>query len=620
MPAMFPGVSMIGGEIHYARVQRRYWDAILDSARALGVEVIGSYVMWELHEVREGEYDFELLHAFLKAVQQRGFRVLARPGPFFYAEWRNLGLPDHAVPYGKMHPEFRRKAARWIEAVMAELRPYLGRLIIAVQADNEIDPMPHFYGEDQGFADWLRRRYGSIEALNAAWGSAYASFDGPIPWLAAQIDPGNTARARLADSCRYRYDLATDYARWVVGEYRRCGCHVPILLNTWPGVDAQHWRDLAGLADFFGIDPYPTNECRRDFRYFRERLRLLRAVTNFPYLAEFGSGIWRGMPDRDYSPDHYRLTALTALASGVCGWNWYMLVNRDNWCGAPINERGVIQPELGAAFRDAVGWFKQLEDAPPPRTSCGVTWSWHYHQLAQICKRDADDPLFDVLHDMGIEYDWVDTDQDFLHDPRRPAPPLLFVAGELDQPQRLWEYVESGGNLVLFQRLIPGCAPPDGTSHPAAEHLEVTIPAGQEGAMDQTVSFVTHKPVLAYRRTPGAPITARRLPVTADEDVRRLWELAAGRTYTTGYWQRRGRGAVMVLGCAPSREAILAVHRFFGAAIPVLPLTPGVHATRRGDRIILVNPGEARTARLRIGDRERYVDLPRCSGAIIDAD
>ncbi len=42
---------------------------------------------------------------------------------------------------------------RWIAAMLAELRPYFGRLIIAVQADNEIYPMPHFYGEDQGFAE-----------------------------------------------------------------------------------------------------------------------------------------------------------------------------------------------------------------------------------------------------------------------------------------------------------------------------------------------------------------------------------------------------------------------------------------------------------------------------------
>jgi hypothetical protein len=377
---------------------------------------------------------------------------------------------------------------------------------------------------------------------------------------------------------------------------------VPIVLNTWPGVDAQNWRDLSELADVYGIDPYPPNECRTGFRYFRERLRLLRAVTDVPYLAEFAAGIWHGMPDRSYSPDHYRLTTLTALASGVRGWNWYMLVDRDNWTGAPINERGVTRPPIGQAFAKAVENFRALVDAPPPETSCAVTWSWRCHQIAQIRKTDVDDPLFDVLHEMGMEYDFVDVDRDF--DPPR----MLLVGGDVECPQRLWRYVEGGGNLVLFQKLIDGCPKPDGTSHPAARNLEVSL------------GFVTGGAVFAYRRVPGTPITARQLPTPADDDERRFMELGVGRTYTIGYHEKRGAGTVTVLGCPPSADAILAMHRFFQIEIPVLPLTPGVHAVKRGDRIIVLNRGEAKSARLRVGGRVRHVELPRCSGVIVGAE
>lgn len=94
-------------------------------------------------------------------------------------------------------------------------------------------------------------------------------------------------------------------------------------------------------------------------------------------------------------------------------------------------------------------------------------------------------------------------------------------------------------------------------------------------------------------------------------------ELAVGRTYTTGYVEQRGRGTVVVLGCAPSADAIRAVHRLFDLEIPVLPLTPGVHATRRGERLIVLNPGPAKAARLLVDGQERYVDLPRCGGVIL---
>jgi hypothetical protein len=366
-------------------------------------------------------------------------------------------------------------------------------------------------------------------------------------------------------------------------------------------VDAQHWHDLADVADFYGIDPYPSNECRQDYRYFRERLRLLRAVTHTPYLAEFASGIWQGMPNREYTPDHYRLTAITALSAGVVGWNWYMLADRDNWHGGPINERGVLRPDTAAAFRQAVEWFHQMRQTPPPRVSCAVTWSWHYHQVAQIQKRDADDPLFEALHDMGPEYDFVDVDRDFA------APGLLFAAGEIEQAERLWDYVRQGGRLVMFQRLLDGCARPDGTSHPGASRLETSL------------GFVTDRPVFSYRRVPGTPITAKQLPIVVDGDQQKMFDVATGRTYITGYIEKIGEGTLMVLGCAPSRDAVLAVHRYFGVDVPVLSLTPGVFPSIRGDKLIVVNTGEAGTARLLIDGKTHYVDLPRCSGTILDS-
>lgn len=593
---------MIGGEIHYWRVQRQYWETILDSSKSLGVEVVGTYVPWSFHETAEGQYDFSLLNDFLDRLDAHGFKVFIRPGPYIYSEWHNMGLPDHAVPYHKLHPEFQRKAAQWIAAVMKEIQPRLGKLITVVQADNEIDPMIHFYGEDLGFAKWLQERYGTIDRLNAAWRTQYRSFEEPIPTLAAFKES-----PQFIDGCRYQFDLANQYVKWVVAEYRKYTGDVPILLNTWPGVNAQNWRDFADQADLYGIDPYPTNECKSDFKYFRERLRLLRAVTKFPYIAEFGSGIWHGMPNRDYTPDHYRLTAMTALASGVKGWNWYMLVDRDNWTSSPINERGVIRPELGRALAFGISKFNKLKDAPPPETSFGVTWSWRYHQIAQIRKQDPDDPLLPVLHEMGIEYDFVDVDHDF-------APPkLLFLCGDIEQPERLWRYVEDGGNLVTFQRLLPGMPEPDGTSHPFAEKLRIRLPGSEQEALH----FMSNKPVFSYRKVPGSPITAEQCSWPMDEDQRRFMELAVGRKYTTGYHQKVGKGTVTLLGCAPSDEAIRVMHYFLDIALPVQPLTPGVHASKRGDHIIVLNPGEAKTALIDVGDDIRTVNLPRCSGVIL---
>ncbi|MCC6408057.1 MAG: beta-galactosidase [Planctomycetes bacterium] len=584
--------AMLSGEIHYWRVPRERWSAVLDAARSLGVRTIASYVPWEHHERAPGVHDFEELSAFLALVESKGFTFFARPGPFIYAEWKNLGVPDRVVGFAKHTPEFRAAAAEWIAAVMRELQPRLGRLVIAVQADNEIDPMPHFHGEDQGFAAWLARRFASVAELNAAWGTDYRGFDEALPTLYPFRED-----ARYRDSQQYRFDLATDYARFVVGEYRKhCGA-TPIVLNTWPYVNAQNWRDLAELADVYGIDPYPDAECNGDASELLEQLRTLRMVAREPFVAEFGAGVWRGATC-DYGPDHYRLLAHAALAAGVRGWNWYMLVERDNWQGSPINERGDVDPRLGPAFRDAVVAFERLEHAPAPETSFAVTWSWRWQQTAATRRERPRDPLFAALAACGCEWDFVDVEREL------GAPRVLFVAGEIDEPRPLFDYVERGGTLVCFQTLIAGVPRPDGTSHHAPDALESSL------------GFVTRRPVFAYRRVPGEPIVAVQRAWTEDPDQRLLQALAVGREYVTGFIEPRGAGRLVVVGCEPSREAVLAVLARLRAMPPAWSATPGVHVAKRGDELVLVNAGRACTARVRVGERELVVDLPRAGGAI----
>ena len=94
-------------------------------------------------------------------------------------------------------------------------------------------------------------------------------------------------------------------------------------------------------------------------------------------------------------------------------------------------------------------------------------------------------------------------------------------------------------------------------------------------------------------------------------------EAAVGREYTIGYREQRGKGSVTVLGCPPSADAIAAVHTQFGLSMPARPLTPGVFASKRGEHLVVVNPGEAKSARVDVGDRVRCVDLPRCSGVVL---
>src|SRR4051794_18631116 len=50
--------QMISGEMHYPRVPREAWRARMKMAKAMGLNTIGTYVFWNLHEPQKGQYDF----------------------------------------------------------------------------------------------------------------------------------------------------------------------------------------------------------------------------------------------------------------------------------------------------------------------------------------------------------------------------------------------------------------------------------------------------------------------------------------------------------------------------------------------------------------------------------
>ena len=45
-------------ELHYPRIPRQYWEHRIRMCRALGMNTICMYVFWNIHEQREGEFDF----------------------------------------------------------------------------------------------------------------------------------------------------------------------------------------------------------------------------------------------------------------------------------------------------------------------------------------------------------------------------------------------------------------------------------------------------------------------------------------------------------------------------------------------------------------------------------
>ena len=142
--------QIISGELHYARIPRAYWRQRIQMAKAMGLNTIATYVFWNVHEPRPGEFDFQGqndLVAFLKLIQEEHMYVLLRAGPYDCAEWEFGGFPAWLLKDPKMStalrtrdPAFMVPAERFIRRLAQEVGPLQignGGPIIATQIENE---------------------------------------------------------------------------------------------------------------------------------------------------------------------------------------------------------------------------------------------------------------------------------------------------------------------------------------------------------------------------------------------------------------------------------------------------------------------------------------------------
>ncbi|MFQ5796131.1 MAG: beta-galactosidase [Candidatus Bipolaricaulia bacterium] len=460
-------LPLLSGEVHYWRLNPHNWERILDVVRELGVEIISSYVPWQYHEYERGKFDFEgttdpqrNLAGFLELLNAKNLWAVIRPGPYIYSEWVNRGVPSYVVGYHRLHPKFLEAAERYIEAVCAVLKPHLatnGGRIILLQPDNELDPFVHCFSDQLGleggsglFQEFLEERYGTVEALNHVWETDYDSFE--AAWATTSADEKDKAEfKRYLDYRRFLHWFVNRAVGWMADKYRELGIDVPLYFNSYAGWDVQDWRAVHKVAEveITGIDIYPAVEFQGGIwshRRFMELARYTRICSKIPFIAEFETGIWH---DWIYqvgvlTPNHYRLLALSALAAGIAGWNWYMLVNRDNWYLSPINEWGRKRNELFPVFQEIVDLYRRLQ-VPElrKRTETAISFSVLHHAAGS-----PGEAVLNALYDGDIDYEWFDTAAGEI-DKR-----LLFYAGEdwLDREanERLRDYVESGGILICF--------------------------------------------------------------------------------------------------------------------------------------------------------------------------
>ena len=172
-------------EIHYPRIPQPYWEHRIKICKALGMNTVCIYVFWNIHEQREGQFDFtgnNDVAAFCRLAQKNGMYVIVRPGPYVCAEWEMGGLPwwllkKKDIRLREQDPYFMERVKIFEQKVGEQLAPLTiqnGGPIIMVQVENEYGS----YGENKPYVseirDCLRGIYGQELALfQCDWASNF---------------------------------------------------------------------------------------------------------------------------------------------------------------------------------------------------------------------------------------------------------------------------------------------------------------------------------------------------------------------------------------------------------------------------------------------------------------
>lgn len=366
------------GAVHYWRLRREHWEPALKQVQALGLPIVETYVPWAVHEVAPGEFDFgqqdprKDLPKFLELADSLGLKVIVRPGPHINAELTRFGIPERVIndpkvmarsPRGnpvmltfppKMFPvpsgvseTYHEEVGTWFDAVVPLLTPKLWPAgpIVMVQVDNEAG---HFFRNGpfcQGYeadaiplwADYLRRRHGSLEALNTAHGANYDDFADATP---PKRFSGKTP-AELCLQCDWQA-FQSELVRQSINRFkkrlRKAGLKNTLLSHNVSLGDAGAPISVPALnreVDLVGFDYY---HAAREHRTIKRRTLYLEGTLDQSYAPELGVGAPPWFTPLDHEDSFY--TAMAATAFGLRGFNLYMAVDRDRWYGAPIDALG----------------------------------------------------------------------------------------------------------------------------------------------------------------------------------------------------------------------------------------------------------------------------------------
>ncbi|MFE7407262.1 beta-galactosidase [Isoptericola sp. NPDC057559] len=478
-----PGVDQVcyGGDYNPEQWPEEVWAQDVDLMRQAGVNLVSVGIWsWALLEPREGEHDFGWLDRLLDLLHSAGIRVdlgtptASPPAWFFrtYPDSRVVTREGTVLEFGSRgaaapsSPAYRRAATR-IAGALAE-RYGQHPAVVLWHVHNEYGaPVSDDYSEhaQRAWRLWLRARYGTLDALNAAWGTR---FWGQVygEWEHVVAPSATPTVANPA--------MRLDYARFTDAMLRACfvaerdaiRAHsaVPVTTNfmatACPATDLWAW---AREVDVVSDDHYLTAADPRGHVGLAMAADLTRSVAGGkPWLLlEHSSSAVNWQPRNVAKrPGEERRNALSHLGRGADGILFFQW--RASRSGAEKFHSAML-PHAGTGsrvFREVCelgAELGRLGEVQGSRVRADVALLWDYEShwaqdlewrpSVDASHRERTEAFYDRLWRDGLTVDMAHPEQD-LSGYRLVVAPASYLL-TADAAANLTRYVEGGGTLLV---------------------------------------------------------------------------------------------------------------------------------------------------------------------------
>lgn len=337
---------------------------------------------WDSFEPRQGQFTFEWFDSVMDKMQAAGIHVVldipglpapiwlhrAYPGVDIVAQNGTRLPPAERYMDNISDPNYVREAGIMADTLTRRYAHHPA--VIAVGYDNEVGNgfMSYSEADRQRFIAWLRKKYGTIEALNKAWATQRWSRrlnkfeDVDLP-----LADGPGPSERFLDLHRYWSDVTVARLEELEAIRKRNMPELPSISNLWDNAGRRGFDYLSTYRSYvsFGAEGfYPGDPVSGAFG----AVMIKGGLSTPMWFNEFtaGGGGFYGEPGRSRM---YAYLGLALGAQGILAWTFnshrggeeqalFGLVDHDGTPSWKVDEFAQIASE-----------FKELEKYGFPRTT-----------------------------------------------------------------------------------------------------------------------------------------------------------------------------------------------------------------------------------------------------------